>query len=364
MKSRSIKYNIIINLFLSGVQAFTITMLLFILSFGTLHILSKKLYVSFLNYYNNNRTVETILIFVIFFIFICSACFMFIKKMNNITDYIEEISKTLNLVATGTMDVTIPIRRKDELGTLASDVNKMAYNLNELMKKERKWENQKNNLITNLSHDLRTPLTSILGFLELIEKDTNNDEKLKHYCNISLEKAKNLKNSIDQLFEFTKINNVDLKLNKTEISIEALIEQVTMGFIPAFEDNNMEFRIKSKNKGLKINADPILLARAFENIVINSIKYASEGKYLDIIIEKENDKVIVKFVNYGEEIKQKDIENMFNRFYRVEKSCNKKEGTGLGLAIVKTVIELHLGEINVASSKEETQFKIKIPINM
>ncbi|SJU09597.1 Sensor kinase CusS [Clostridioides difficile] len=146
------------------------------------------------------------------------------------------------------------------------------------MKKERKWENQKNNLITNLSHDLRTPLTSILGFLELIEKDTNNDEKLNHYCNISLEKAKNLKNSIDQLFEFTKI--------------------------------------------------------------------------------------IVKFVNYGEEIKQKDIENMFNRFYRVEKSCNKKEGTGLGLAIVKTVIELHLGEINVASSKEETQFEIKIPINV
>lgn len=364
MKNRSIKYNIIINLFISGVQAFIITILGFILSFGTLHILSQKRYVSFLNSYNNDKTVEIVLIFVIFFVFICSACFLFINKMNKITDYIEEISKTLNLIATGAMEVTIPIKRKDELGILANDVNKMAYNLNELIKKERMWEKQKNNLITNLSHDLRTPLTSILGFLELIEKDTGNNEKLNHYCNISLDKAKNLKNSIDQLFEFTKINNVDLKINKTEISIDALIEQVTMGFIPAFEDNSMEFRIKSKNKGLKINADPILLARAFENIISNTIKYASEGKYLDVIIEKENNNVVIKFVNYGEEIKEKDIENMFNRFYRIEKSCDKREGTGLGLAIVKTAIELHLGHISILSSKKQTEFNIKVPINM
>jgi signal transduction histidine kinase len=363
LKSKSIKYNIIINFFLSGVQAFVMTILIFILSFGVLHILSKNLYVSFANAYNNSREFMVICTLVLLFLFIGLLCLIFIKKMNRITDYIEEISHTLNLVSTGNMDVTIPIRRKDELGTLASDVNKMAYNLNELMKKERQWENQKNNLITNLSHDLRTPLTSILGFLELIEKGINNDEKLKHYCNISLEKANKLKSSIDKLFEFTKINNVDLKLNKTEIIIEALIEQVTMGFIPDFEDNNMEYRIISKSKNLKINADPVLLVRAFENIISNSIKYASEGKNLDIIIDKENDKAIVKFVNHGEQIKQEDLVNLFNKFYRVEKSCDKREGNGLGLAIVKTVMELHSGEINVTSSKEETEFKFKLPIN-
>lgn len=363
MKSRSIKYNIIINFILSGVQAFVMTMLIFISSFGILHILSKSLYISFANAYNNSKEFMMICTLVIFFLFICLLCLIFIKKMNKITDYIEEISQTLNLVSTGNMNVTIPIRRKDELGTLASDVNKMSYNLNELIKKERQWENQKNNLITNLSHDLRTPLTSILGFLELIEKGINSDEKLKHYCNISLEKANKLKSSIDKLFEFTKINNVDLKLNKTEIIIEALIEQVTMGFIPEFEDNNMEYRIISKSKNLKINADPVLLVRAFENIISNSIKYASEGKYLDIIIDKENNKAIVKFVNHGEHIKQEDLANLFNKFYRVEKSCDKREGTGLGLAIVKTVMELHSGEINVTSSKEETAFEFKLPIN-
>lgn len=362
MKSRSIKYNIIINFFLSGVQAFVMTMLIIILGFGMLHILSNNLYVSFANAYNSDSVVMTIFTLAIFFIFIFLMFFIFIKKMNKITDYIEEISKALNLVATGNMEVTIPIKRKDELGILASDVNKMTYNLNELMKKEREWENQKNNLITNLSHDLRTPLTSILGFIELIEKGTSNDEKIKHYCNISLEKARKLKDSIDQLFEFTKINNADLKLNKAEIGVEELIEQVTIGFIPVFEENNMEYRITSKSKGLKINADPLLLVRAFENIISNSIKYASEGKYLDIIIDKTDDKAIVKFLNYGEQIKEEDLSNLFNKFYRVEKSCDKREGTGLGLAIVKTIMELHSGEIIVTSSKEETQFEFRIPL--
>jgi len=151
-------------------------------------------------------------------------------------------------------------------------------------------------------------------------------------------------------------------LNKYEIGVEALIEQVTMGFIPEFEDNNMEYKIISKSKGLKINADPILLGRAFENIISNSIKYANEGKYLNIIIDKESDNAIIKFINYGDEIKQEDLENLFNRFYRIEKSCNREEGTGLGLAIVKTLVECHSGEISVTSSNEETEFKIKVPI--
>lgn len=312
--------------------------------------------------FSSDGAVMTIFTLSIFVIFICLMFFIFIKKMNKITDYIEEISKVLNLVATGNMEASIPIRRKDELGILASDVNKMTCSLNGLMKKEREWENQKNNLITNLSHDLRTPLTSILGFLELIERGTSNDEKLKHYCNISLEKAKKLKGSMDQLFEFTKINNADLKVNKTEIRVEELIEQVTIGFIPVFEDNNIEYRITSKSKGVKINADPLLLVRAFENVISNSIKYAKEGQYLDIIIDKTDDEAIVKFVNYGEEINEEDLRNLFNKFYRVEKSSDKREGTGLGLAIVKTIMELHAGEIKVTSSKEETQFEFRIPM--
>ncbi|WP_456237568.1 HAMP domain-containing sensor histidine kinase [Clostridium frigoriphilum] len=284
--------------------------------------------------------------------------------MNKTTDYIEEISHNLNIISKGNMDINIPIRTKTELGNLASNVNKMACSIKELMKKEKVWEKQKNNLITNLSHDLRTPLTSVIGFLELIEKGNykNNDE-LHHYCEVSLSKAKELKSSVEQLFEFTRISNGDINLNKSNIYLQQLIEQATIGFIPSFEEAGMEYKISSKDVGLTINGDAILLVRAFENIISNAIKYGSEGKYLDVNIEKENNMVVVRFVNYGDIIEEENLKNLFQRLYRVEKHCNKKEGTGLGLAIVKTIVELHNGNIEVASSKERTEFKIKLPFN-
>ncbi|MBU3214879.1 HAMP domain-containing histidine kinase [Clostridium estertheticum] len=329
-----------------------------------LHIFCRGLYMKFISAYNTNSLVMIGFIIGIFVVFIVLMCLIFIKRMNKITNYIEEISHNLNIISNGNMDINIPIITKNELGNLASNVNKMACSIKELMKKERVWEKQKNNLITNLSHDLRTPLTSVIGFLELIEKGNykNNDE-LHHYCEVSLSKAKELKSSVEQLFEFTRISNGDINLNKSNIYLQQLIEQATIGFIPSFEQAGMEYKISSKDVGLTINGDAILLVRAFENIISNAIKYGSEGKYLDVNIEKENNMVVVRFVNYGDIIEEENFKNLFQRLYRVEKHCNKKEGTGLGLAIVKTIVELHNGNIEVASSKERTEFKIKLPFN-
>lgn len=328
-----------------------------------MHKFCTSYYMRFINAYNTNNSFITGFVVWIFITFIALMCLIFIKRMNKITDYIEEISHNLTIVANGNMDINIPIKTKDELGELASDANKMAYSIKELMNRERQWEKNKNNLITNLSHDLRTPLTSILGFLELIASGNyKNEQELKHYSEISLNKAKELKSSVDQLFEFTKLSNGDLKLNKSKIQLIQLIEQVTMGFIPAFENSGMEYRIFSKESGVSINGDAILLVRAFDNIISNAIKYGSEGKYLDINVGKEDDKAIVSFINYGDIIEDDNLVNLFQRLYRVEKSCNKKEGTGLGLAIVKTIVELHNGMIEVASSKEKTEFIIKLPL--
>jgi signal transduction histidine kinase len=328
-----------------------------------LHIFCTSLYMKFINEYNTNNSFMLGFVIGIFVVFIVLMCFIFIKRMNRITDYIEEISQNLNVVANGNMNINIPIKTEDELGALASDVNKMAYSIKELMRKERQWEKQKNNLITNLSHDLRTPLTSIIGFLELIEKGAyKNDDELKHYCEVSLNKARKLKSSVDQLFEFTRISNGDVNLNKSNFNLYQLIEQATIGFIPSFESSEMEYRIFSKDGGLVIKGDAILLVRAFENIISNAIKYGSEGKYLDINIERENNMAVVSFVNYGDIIEDVDLNNLFQRLYRVEKSCNKKEGTGIGLAIVKTIVDLHNGEIEVTSSNKKTEFKIKLPL--
>ena len=100
------------------------------------------------------------------------------------------------------------------------------------------------------------------------------------------------------------------------------------------------------------------MVRVFENIISNAIKYGSSGKFLDIKLKKENDKVIISFINYGDMIEKDDLEKLFDRLYRIEKKSNKKEGTGLGLAISKAIVEMHGGNITVDSSKEKTEFKI------
>lgn len=350
------------NFFIAMLMSIISTLVGVFLVIIWLHIFCPSLYMKFTNEYNTNSLVMLGFSIGVFVTFIVLMCLIFIKRMNKITDYIEEISQNLNIVANGNMDINIPVKTKDELGTLASDVNKMAFSIKELMKKERQWEKQKNNLITNLSHDLRTPLTSVIGFLQLIEtKNYRNDNELHHYCEVSLNKAKELKSSVEQLFEFTKISNGDVNLNKANINLHQLIEQVTIGFIPSFENSGMKYKISSKDAGLIINGDAILLVRAFENIISNAIKYGSEGKHLNINIEKGNNMAVVRFVNYGDIIEEENLKNLFQRLYRVEKSCNKKEGTGLGLAIVKTIAELHNGDIEVSSSKEKTEFKIKLP---
>ena len=352
------------NFFIAMLMSIISTLVGVFLVIIWLHIFCPSLYMKFTNEYNTNSLVMLGFSIGVFVTFIVLMCLIFIKRMNKITDYIEEISQNLNIVANGNMDINIPVKTKDELGTLASDVNKMAFSIKELMKKERQWEKQKNNLITNLSHDLRTPLTSVIGFLQLIEtKNYRNDNELHHYCEVSLNKAKELKSSVEQLFEFTKISNGDVNLNKANINLHQLIEQVTIGFIPSFENSGMKYKISSKDAGLIINGDAILLVRAFENIISNAIKYGSEGKHLNINIEKGNNMAVVRFVNYGDIIEEENLKNLFQRLYRVEKSCNKKEGTGLGLAIVKTIAELHNGNIEVASSKEKTEFKIKLPFD-
>lgn len=325
------------------------------------HILNLSIYTKFIELYNTDTNFMIEVLVVNFIIFVSIMSFIFIKRMDRITDYIERISISVNKVTKGNMDVKIPIDSENELGSLAYDINEMIVSIKTFMKKEREWEKNKNNLITNVSHDLRTPLTSIIGFIELIKnRKFNDDAEFQHYCNVAFLKAEELKVSIDKLFEFTQISNNEIKLNKNMICINELVEQVTIGFIPMFQKSNMSYRISSNGSKINICIDANLMVRVFENIISNAIKYGSSGKFLDIKLKKENDKVIISFINYGDMIEKDDLKKLFDRLYRVEKKSNKKEGTGLGLAISKAIVEMHGGNITVNSSEEKTEFKIII----
>ncbi|WP_341482544.1 ATP-binding protein [Paenibacillus pseudetheri] len=290
------------------------------------------------------------------------------ESMNQLSSewdhYLAEITRGLEEIANGQFDHQIPEISGNKLSEVALSINQMSMQLKHSIAEERKAEKTKNDLITGVSHDLRTPLTSILGFLEVIEEDRYQDEvEMRYYVNIAYEKSLSLRRLIDELFEYTRINN-GMPLELSELDIAGLICQLEEEFVPVTENAGMEIRLNMQEGEFKIQADGGLLARAYENIIANAIQYGKAGKYIDIYIAKDGDVLVVQIQNFGDPIPERDLPFIFDRFYRVERSRSKQTGgTGLGLAIAKSIIEVHGGSITAHSSKKATIFETRFSIS-
>lgn len=164
-------------------------------------------------------------------------------------------------------------------------------------------------------------------------------------------------------FELTKLQNKSLPLNKINMNLVELINQVILFMQYQLSQCNMKVRTNFSNDKLIIYADSDNIVRVFENLINNAMKYGSDGKYIDIFTKKEDNNAVIEITNYGEPIPQPDILFIFDRFYRVEKSRNRNDGgSGLGLAITKSIVEVHGGNIVVSSNSERTTFKIILPL--
>lgn len=282
------------------------------------------------------------------------------KKFSRLANIFEATEKMKN----GELDKPLEIKGEDDVAKLAGNINGIVEKLKEITLEEKKAQKTKNDLITNVSHDLRTPLTSIIGYLNLIETDEYRDEvQLRHYTGIAYEKAKRLNVLINDLFELTKMQNGVVVLRTSKVNLVELLGQIVSEFQYQIKCNEMESRVRFSDDKLVVNGDIDKLVRAFENLITNSIKYGKEGYYIDIVTKKIGNFALVQVINYGEEIPEEDIKYIFDRFYRVDKSRNSEEGgSGLGLSITKNIIELHNGTISALSNSEKTVFEIKLPI--
>ena len=279
--------------------------------------------------------------------------------------YVDEISLELQKIAQGNLNIKIPVRESNELGELTKNINKMVEQLKTSIEDERNAERNKEELVTSVSHDLRTPLTSILGYLELIVNNKYKDEdELNKYINIAYNKSQRLKKLIDQLFEFTKINYNKTKAEYSNINLSELLNQLTDEFFPIFQNEKMDCRLNLPPKKIFIFGNGDMLVRAFENIITNAVRYGKNGKYVDIDLVQNNNTAIVKITNYGNTIPKHFLPFIFERFYRIEPSRSEATGgAGLGLAIGKSIIELHSGQISAYSDKEKTTFEIRLKIS-
>lgn len=307
--------------------------------------------------------VVVILIYVTFGIGVFTVTFLLLQEKS--MRYIGTISDAMKSISEGDLNITVEIEGDDEFSVMAASLNKMTEDLKELIDKEREAERTKNELITNIAHDLRTPLTSIIGYLELLSGDTHLEPEIqKKYIGIAYAKTKRLEKLIEDLFGFTKLNYGKMSMKVAHVDIVKLLSQLLEEFYPSFAEKNLSYELQSNVPGQVISADGNLLARLFDNLINNAIKYGADGKRILIKVQAGKELVIVSVTNYGYVIPKEELPLIFNKFYRVEQSRSTATGgTGLGLAIAKNIVDMHGGTIDVTSDLNGTVFTVKLQIN-
>lgn len=298
-----------------------------------------------------------------FGIFLAVFFFLFYMLTRKKMKQIEELSQAMTAISQGNLDYRAPEISRDELGQLAREINHMSAELRSIKETEQETEKAKQKLITNVSHDLRTPLTSIIGYLQIIEERRYRSEEEKtHYLSIVTQKSKALKKLIDDLFEYTKLSRHMIKFHKETIPINRLLAQLTEEMIPLAEENELSFEQNYSESGLLVHGDPHQIVRLFENLLINAIKYSNPG-VIKIQSSKIDTDVIIEIQNKGTPIPQEVLPRLFERFYKVDPSrASSPNSSGLGLAIAKSIVELHGGQIWAECRDNTISFFVRFPL--
>lgn len=278
---------------------------------------------------------------------------------------LRHVIEELHYIADGHFDHRIPFVVKTDLQKVIDSINALVDSTVASMEEERQIEQSKDDLITNVSHDIRTPLTSIIGYLGLLKSSELTEDQAK-YIKIAYDKALQMKALAEDLFEYTTLrSSTNNKLVLAPLHVNSMLEQVAAGFELEAEKKNITFDVVTRPRDLVIDADAKMIVRMLNNLISNALKYGHGATEINLIANKVNNKFVeLRVENNGEQIPKKSLQKIFDRFYRVESSRNLKTGgTGLGLAITKSIVDLHGGTIKCQSTAELTSFIIQLPLN-
>lgn len=305
-------------------------------------------------YDKNGHSFEAVILGILIFILL----FYYITKKKMM--YIEEISKGIVEISKGNLDFKVKILGQDELSSLSENINSMAHDLSINIEEERKAEKTKSELITNVSHDLRTPLTSIKGYLGLImENKYKTEEELKSYTDIAFKKSEKLEKLINDLFEYTKLESSHVKLNKSNICINELLDQLLFEMQPFCDEDGITInKIYDTDKGI-VSIDGDKTVRVFENLFTNAMRYGKKPCTINLRVYEKDNNVVIEVENPCENISKDQLDQIFERFYRVENSRSEETGgSGLGLAIAKSIVTLQGGTLSASLSEDLIIFTV------
>lgn len=270
--------------------------------------------------------------------FIFLSHLLFIKK---------ELKNILNQLKNYNIRKT---EKKIDITLLDKDIEKMTIEINNLIDlhalsniEKKSTERELKQAIANISHDLRTPLTSILGYIQLIEKPEVTDEERKEYLAIAKDRAKRLQILLNDFFELSVIESVDHSLKLGKLGLNSIVEEIVINLYDKFNEQQIVPSIKIPQEQMNIIGDESAIKRVIENLVINAIRY-SDGN-VSITLERNNTKINLTISNDVKDITEKDVELFFNRFYTADQTRSGK-GTGLGLSIAKALMDKMNGKLS------------------
>ena len=276
------------------------------------------------------------------------------------------ISKYVNSINEVYNSLDLILKENNETIKLPSEVNEFTEKLNDIKNdyitsknNAKEAEQKKNDLIMYMAHDLKTPLTSIIGYLTLLNDEKNISKELQEkYIKIALDKSLRVEELTNQFFDITRYNLHSMPINKTELNITYLLKQLIDECYPMLEKNNLKCVLNAPDK-VNYLGDGDKLARAFGNLLKNAISYSYKDTVIEINVTEELDKLYITFRNKGAKIPDYKLEKIFEKFYRGDESrTSSTGGAGLGLAITKEIIELHNGKISVKNDDEYIEFDI------
>lgn len=298
-----------------------------------------------------------LLMFIVWLVYVILSLYRMIKK---IFSYINAIVESSNNWFTKDTDyITLP----DELSDLEKKLNYLKRESLTNEKLARENEQKKDELIVYLAHDIKTPLTSMIGYLSILnEMDDMPKKQQEKYIKIALDKSYRLEELINELFDVARFNSEKIILEKEKLNLNLMLAQIIDDFYPTLSELNKKIELNNEQQ-IMLLADPDKLGRVFNNLIKNAINYSAENSNIRINVRKNEYNIIVDIINEGRQIPKEKLDQIFEKFYRLDSSrISKTGGSGLGLAIAKDIVQLHGGQIKAISSEKETLFRVELPL--
>ena len=282
------------------------------------------------------------------------------RLLRRVVQYVDELQKATEQLFDKNIEY---IELSPELSEIGAKINRLKQESERNERLARENEQRKNDLIMYLAHDLKTPLSSVIGYLTLLHDEGQISPELREkYLAIALDKAERLEDLINEFFEITRFNLSEITLQYSQINLTRLLEQLTFEFKPMLAEKNLTCELQVP-EDMTLRCDANKIQRVFDNLLRNAALYSYPNTKIEITAEKQEKQVTIHFRNHGDTIAAEKLARIFEQFYRLDAARSSNGGAGLGLAIAKQIVELHGGRIDAESANNTVEFTVTLPLS-